>query len=234
LVKTLEEKGIGRPSTYAPTISTILGRGYVAREKKRLYPTELGKIVTNVMSKAFPDIVDTEFTAQMETQLDEIAEGELKWQNVIGGFYYPFEKELSEAEKQLEKVEIAPEVSDVPCPNCGAMLVYRRGRFGKFLACPRFPECRYTQTLLTYIEAPCPKCGKRLIERINKKGRKFYGCEDYPACDFVSWDMPVKEACPKCGGYMTLKYLRGGATARVCQNESCRYREEIKSEDADE
>ncbi|MCR4577131.1 MAG: type I DNA topoisomerase [Clostridiales bacterium] len=234
LVKTLEEKGIGRPSTYAPTISTILGRGYVAREKKRLYPTELGKIVTNVMSKAFPDIVDTEFTAQMETQLDEIAEGELKWQNVIGGFYYPFEKELSEAEKQLEKVEIAPEVSDVPCPNCGAMLVYRRGRFGKFLACPRFPECRYTQTLLTYIEAPCPKCGKRLIERINKKGRKFYGCEDYPACDFVSWDMPVKEACPNCGGYMTLKYLRGGATARVCQNESCRYREEIKSEDADE
>ncbi|MBR7041545.1 MAG: type I DNA topoisomerase [Clostridia bacterium] len=234
LVKTLEEKGIGRPSTYAPTISTILGRGYVAREKKRLYPTELGKIVTNVMSKAFPDIVDTEFTAQMETQLDEIAEGELKWQNVIGGFYYPFEKELSEAEKQLEKVEITPEVSDVPCPNCGAMLVYRRGRFGKFLACPRFPECRYTQTLLTYIEAPCPKCGKRLIERINKKGRKFYGCEDYPACDFVSWDMPVKEACPKCGGYMTLKYLRGGATARVCQNESCRYREEIKSEDADE
>ena len=234
LVKTLEEKGIGRPSTYAPTISTILGRGYVAREKKRLYPTELGKIVTSVMSKAFPDIVDTEFTAQMETQLDEIAEGELKWQNVISGFYYPFEKELSVAEKQLEKVEIAPEVSDVPCPNCGAMLVYRRGRFGKFLACPRFPECRYTQTLLTYIEAPCPKCGKRLIERINKKGRKFYGCEDYPACDFVSWDMPVKEACPKCGGYMTLKYLRGGATARVCQNESCRYREEVKSEDADE
>ena len=234
LVKTLEEKGIGRPSTYAPTISTILGRGYVAREKKRLYPTELGKIVTSVMSKAFPDIVDTEFTAQMETQLDEIAEGELKWQNVISGFYYPFEKELSVAEKQLEKVEIAPEVSDVPCPNCGAMLVYRRGRFGKFLACPRFPECRYTQTLLTYIEAPCPKCGKRLIERINKKGRKFYGCEDYPACDFVSWDMPVKEACPKCGGYMTLKYLRGGATARVCQNESCRYREEVKTEDADE
>ena len=131
-------------------------------------------------------------------------------------------------------MEIAPEVSDVPCPNCGAMLVYRRGRFGKFLACPRFPECRYTQTLLTYIEAPCPKCGKRLIERINRKGRKFYGCEDYPACDFVSWDMPVKEACPKCGGYMTLKYLRGGATARVCQNESCRYREEVKSEDADE
>ena len=234
LVKTLEEKGIGRPSTYAPTISTILGRGYVAREKKRLYPTELGKIVTSVMSKAFPDIVDTEFTAQMETQLDEIAEGELKWQNVISGFYYPFEKELSVAEKQLEKVEIAPEFSDVPCPNCGAMLVYRRGRFGKFLACPRFPECRYTQTLLTYIEAPCPKCGKRLIERINKKGRKFYGCEDYPACDFVSWDMPVKEACPKCGGYMTLKYLRGGATARVCQNESCRYREEVKTEDADE
>ena len=234
LVKALEDKGIGRPSTYAPTISTILGRGYVAREKKRLFPTELGKIVTSVMSKAFPDIVDTEFTAQMETQLDEIAEGSLKWQNVIGGFYYPFEKELSEAEKQLEKVEIASEVSDVPCPNCGAMLVYRRGRFGKFLACPRFPECRYTQTLLTYIDAPCPKCGKRLIERINKKGRKFYGCEDYPACDFVSWDMPVKEACPKCGGYMTLKYLRGGAAARVCQNESCRYREEVKSEDSDE
>ncbi|MCR4620507.1 MAG: type I DNA topoisomerase [Clostridiales bacterium] len=234
LVKTLEDKGIGRPSTYAPTISTILGRGYVVREKKRLYPTELGKIVTSVMSKAFPDIVDIEFTAQMETQLDEIAVGELKWQNVIDGFYAPFEKELSEAEKQLEKVEIAPEVSDVPCPSCGAMLVYRRGRFGRFLACPRFPECRYTQTLLTYIDAPCPKCGKRLIERINKKGRKFYGCEDYPACDFVSWDMPVRERCPKCGGYMTLKYLRGGAAARVCQNESCRYREEVKTEDSDE
>ena len=234
LVRALEEKGIGRPSTYAPTISTILGRGYVVREKKRLYPTELGTVVTDVMSRSFPDIVDKEFTADMETRLDDIEAGKLDWHKVVGDFYDPFEVELEEAQKTLEKVKIEDEVSDVPCSQCGALMVYKRGRFGRFLACPRFPECRYTQAVLTFIEAPCPKCGSRLVERINRKGRKFYGCEKYPECDFVSWDMPVKEACPRCGGMMVLKKNRSSGSVHVCTNESCRYREEAANAGEDE
>ena len=233
LVKALEEKGIGRPSTYAPTISTIIGRGYVAREKKRLYPTELGTVVTDVMRGAFPDIVDEGFTADMETRLDEIEAGKLDWHGVIGEFYTPFEKELETAQETLEKVRIEDEVSDVPCAVCGTLMVYKRGRYGKFLACPRFPECRYTQALLTYIEAPCPKCGSRLIERINKKGRKFYGCEKYPDCDFISWDMPVTEKCPECGGPMVLKRGKGKTLWHVCVNEACRKRVEAPSDESD-
>ena len=231
LVKALEENGIGRPSTYAPTISTILGRGYVAREKKRLLPTELGKVVTDVMSASFPDILDKAFTAEMETKLDDIEAGVLDWKGVMSEFYGPFMKELEAAQESVEKVKIEDEVSDIPCANCGTLLVYKRGRFGRFLACPRFPECRYTQTLVTYIEAPCPKCGARLTERINKKGRKFYGCEQYPDCDFVSWDMPVKEKCPICGGNMVLKYGKGGSQFHVCVNEACRSRVEVSKED---
>ena len=233
LVKALEEKGIGRPSTYAPTISTILGRGYVAREKKRLYPTELGTVVTDVMNSSFPDIVSKEFTAGMETRLDRVEGGELDWHGVVSDFYAPFEKELETAEATLEKVKIEDEVSDVPCASCGALMVYKRGRFGRFLACPRFPECRYTQPVFTYIEAPCPKCGSRLVVRINKKGRKFYGCEKYPECDFISWDMPVTEKCPECGSMMVYKRGKNNTAWHVCTNESCLKRVEVTADEGE-
>ncbi|MBQ9409860.1 MAG: type I DNA topoisomerase [Clostridia bacterium] len=233
LVRALEEKGIGRPSTYAPTISTIIARGYVAREKKRLYPTELDTVVTEVMNGSFPDIVDKEFTAEMENRLDEIEAGKLDWHGVIDQFYGPFEKELETAQQTLEKIKIEDEVSDVPCANCGTLMVYKRGRYGRFLACPRFPECRYTQPLLTYIEAACPKCGSRVVERINKKGRKFYGCEKYPECDFISWDMPVNEKCPDCGGMMVLKRGKNSTLWHVCVNEACQKRVEVQESAAD-
>ena len=191
LVRTLEENGIGRPSTYAPTISTIISRGYVSREKKRLYPTELGIMVTDMMEKYFAEIVDTEFTANMETRLDQVEEGNADWKQILREFYPDFQKTLAVAEKEIEKIEVKDEVSDVPCDQCGAMMVYKMGRFGKFLACPNFPDCRNTKPLLTYIDASCPKCGKRLLEKVSRKSRKFYGCEGYPECDFVSWDKPV-------------------------------------------
>ena len=192
LVRTLEENGIGRPSTYAPTISTIISRGYVSREKKRLYPTELGIMVTDMMNRYFSEIVDTEFTALMETRLDEVEEGREDWKQILRDFYPGFEKTLETAEKEIEKVDIQDEASDVVCDQCGALMVYKMGRFGKFLACPNFPECRNTKPLLTYIEAPCPKCGARLLEKISRKSRKFYGCERYPECDFVSWEKGSK------------------------------------------
>ena len=224
LVRTLEENGIGRPSTYAPTISTIISRGYVSREKKRLYPTELGIMVTDMMEKYFSDIVDTEFTANMETQLDQVEESGADWKQILREFYPKFQKTLGIAEKEIEKIEVQDEVSDIPCEQCGAMMVYKVGRFGKFLACPNFPKCRNTKPLLTYIDAPCPKCGKRLLEKSSKKGRKFYGCEGYPDCDFVSWDQPVKEKCPQCGSYMVEKRNNRGEIMHLCANESCRYK----------
>lgn len=223
LVRALEEKGIGRPSTYAPTISTILARGYVMREKKQLFPTELGVMITDMMKEYFSDIVDIAFTAGMENQLDRVEEGELDWHEVIEGFYGPFEKTLENAESKIEKVDIKDEVSDVVCDKCGAMMVYKIGRFGRFLACPNFPECRNTKAIQVEIEAPCPKCGAKLLQKTSRKGRKFYGCERYPDCDFVSWEMPVKEKCPKCGSYMTLSRTKKG-DFYVCANETCRTR----------
>ena len=196
LVRTLEENGIGRPSTYAPTISTIISRGYVSREKKRLYPTELGNRVTSLMENYFSDIVDTEFTAGMETQLDEVEEGKLDWKQVLRDFYPGFEKSLEVAEQEIEKIEIQDEVSDIPCDKCGSMMVYKMGRYGRFLACPNFPACHNTKPILTYLDVPCPKCGRRLLEKVSKKNRKFYGCEGYPECDFVSWDRPAAENVP--------------------------------------
>jgi len=234
LVRTLEENGIGRPSTYAPTITTIISRGYVSREKKRLYPTELGIMVTEMMEKYFSDIVDTEFTAHMESQLDEVEEGGTDWKQVLREFYPEFEKTLATAEKEIEKVEVQDEVSDVPCDQCGAMMVYKMGRFGRFLACPNFPECRNTKPILTYIETPCPKCGKRLLEKTSKKNRRFYGCEGYPECDFVSWDKPVEETCPKCGSFMVEKRNGKGEILHLCANESCRYKTVIQDQDAGE
>ena len=234
LVRELEEKGIGRPSTYAPTITTIIARGYISRENKRLVPTELGLIVTDLMKQYFSNIVDLTFTANMEEQLDEVEEGELDWHKVISDFYGPFEKTLENAEKSMEKVQIVDQVSDVVCDKCGALMVYKMGRYGKFLACPNFPECRNTKALLKEIDAPCPKCGGKLLERMSHKGRKFYGCEHYPECDFVSWDMPVREKCPVCGSMMVLKRGRKGAMAHVCTNETCRHRVELTPQEGDE
>lgn len=236
LVRTLEENGIGRPSTYAPTISTIISRGYVAREKKRLFPTELGIMVTDMMNSYFSDIVDTEFTASMESKLDAVEEGKENWKQILREFYPEFEKTLQKAESEIEKIDIRDEVSDVPCDQCGAMMVYKMGKFGKFLACPNFPQCRNTKPLLTYIDANCPKCGKRLLEKVSRKNRKFYGCEGYPECDFVSWDKPVEEKCPKCGSYMVEKRNGKGETIHLCSNENCRYKSSVirKEDENDE
>ena len=167
--------------------------------------------------------MDIAFTAGMEEQLDEVAEGKLDWHKVRSDFYGPFEKTLENAESKIEKVEIKDEVSDVPCDKCGAMMVYKLGRYGRFLACPNFPECRNTKAIQIEIDAPCPKCGGKLLQKTSRKGRKFYGCERYPECDFVSWEMPVKEKCPKCGSYMTLSRTKKG-DFYVCANETCRER----------
>ena len=234
LVRTLEEKGIGRPSTYAPTISTIISRGYVARENKRLIPTELGKIVNDMMCKNFPNIVDIAFTAGMEEELDEVEAGKAEWHGIIADFYGPFEKTLEEADKNIEKVAIEDQVSDVPCEKCGAMMVYKMSRYGKFLACPNFPECRFTMALPKNIGVPCPKCGGELLERISRKGRKFYGCEKYPECDFVSWDRPVADKCPVCGERMVLKSGPKDTLFHVCVNENCRHRVQVENGGGDE
>ena len=227
LVRTLEENGIGRPSTYAPTITTIIARGYVSREKKRLFPTELGIMVTEMMEKYFSQIVDTEFTARMEKQLDEVEEGRLDWRQILREFYPEFESTLTVAEKEIEKVEVKDDVSDVPCEKCGAMMVYKMGKFGRFLACPNFPECRNTMPILNYIDASCPLCGKRLLEKTSRKNRKFYGCEGYPECDFVSWDKPADEKCPKCGQYMIEKRNNKGDMIHLCTNENCRFKKTV-------
>ena len=234
LVRTLEEKGIGRPSTYAPTISTIITRGYVSRENKRLIPTELGKIVNDLMCKNFPNIVDIAFTAGMESELDEVEAGKAEWHKVIADFYGPFEKTLEEADRNIEKVAIEDQVSDVPCEKCGAMLVYKMSRYGRFLACPNFPECRFTKPLPKNIGVTCPKCGGELLERISRKGRKFYGCDHYPECDFVSWERPVNDKCPVCGGRMVLKAGPKGTLFHVCVNEECRHRVQIETGGNDE
>ena len=227
LVRTLEENGIGRPSTYAPTITTIIGRGYVSREKKRLYPTELGIMVTEMMENYFSRIVDTEFTAIMEEKLDAVEEGKQDWKQILREFYPEFESTLAVAEKEIEKVEVKDDVSDVPCDKCGAMMVYKMGKFGRFLACPNFPECRNTMPILTYIDAACPVCGKRLLEKTSRKNRKFYGCEGYPECDFVSWDKPANEKCPQCGTYMIEKKNNKGETIHLCTNENCRFKKVV-------
>ena len=235
LVRTLEEMGIGRPSTYSPTISTITGRrGYIAKENKRLIPTELGKIVNDMMCKNFPDIVDVAFTATMEDELDDVEAGNADWHKIVSDFYGPFEKDLEKAEASIEKVAIEDQVSDVPCEKCGAMMVYKMSRYGRFLACPNFPACRHTLALPNNIGVPCPKCGGELLERISRKGRKFYGCEKYPECDFVSWDRPVADRCPVCGSSMVLK--RGGKDTlyHVCANETCRHRVQVENTNQEE
>ena len=206
-----------------------MARGYISREKKRLMPTELGLVITEMMKKHFPDIINIQFTADMEEKLDEVEEGKLDWHEVISEFYGPFKESLDKAEATIEKVEVVDEVSDIPCDKCGAMMVYKTGRFGRFLACPNFPACHNTMPILKYIDATCPECGGRMIERMSRKGRKFYGCEHYPECEFVSWEQPVDDKCPVCGGRMVLKRGRKGEVWHVCVNEQCRHRVEVES-----
>ena len=225
LVKTLEELGIGRPSTYAPTITTILSRRYVTKENRNLYMTELGEAVNSIMKQSFPTIVDEHFTANMESLLDKIEEGDIAWKTVVENFYPDLEDAVEKAEKELEKVEIRDEVSDVKCENCGRMMVIKYGPHGKFLACPGFPECRNTKPYLEKIGVPCPKCGREVVLKKTKKGRKYYGCEDNPTCDFMSWQKPLAKKCPKCGGYLVVKGQRA-----VCADEKCGYVEEFKQE----
>ncbi len=235
LVRAMEEKGIGRPSTYAPTITTILARGYVTRENKALVPTELGVLVTEMMTENFKSIVDMQFTADMEEELDTVEEDGKDWHEVIEKFYGPFSEQLEAAEKNIEKVEVKDEVSDVQCDKCGAMMVYKMGRFGKFLACPNFPACRNTMPIVRAIDAHCPKCGGAILVRNTKRGRVFYGCERYPECDFTSWDMPVDDRCPVCGSPMVLKRDRKKDISwHVCTNESCKHRVEVETPAQDE
>ena len=209
LIKTLEELGIGRPSTYSPTISTILQRGYIVREKKLLLPTELGMIVNEIISEHFKDIVDVTFTANMEEKLDTVEEGGTDWRIIIDDFYKPFEKELNEAEQKIGHVEIKDEVSDVVCDKCGAMMVYKQGKFGKFLACPEFPKCRNTKTIVKEVGVPCPKCGGEVIEKKSRRGKVFFGCTKFPECDFTSWNKPTTQKCAKCGGVLYERTGRG-------------------------
>ena len=220
LIKTMEENGIGRPSTYAPTITTILGRDYVRREKRMLKPTELGTIVTDIMAENFSDIVDVDFTANMEQQLDDIEDGGEKWVEVIDRFYKPFAIDVEKAEKEIEKIEIKDEVSDEICEKCGRNMVIKLGRFGKFLACPGFPECRNAKPILKDTGVKCPKCGGRIVERRSQRGKKYFSCEKAPACDFLLWDEPVSTPCPKCGGVMSRKYLKKGSVT-ICSNPDC-------------
>ena len=222
LVKTLEELGIGRPSTYAPTISTIIARRYVAKENKNLYMTEIGEVVNNIMKQSFPSIVDENFTANMEGLLDMVAEGKVAWKSVISNFYPDLEEAVQVAEKEQESVKIEDEVTDVICEECGRNMVIKYGPHGRFLACPGFPECRNTKPYLEKIGVPCPVCGKDIVLRKTKKGRKYYGCEDNPTCEFMSWQKPSKEKCPKCGSYMVEK-----GNKLLCANEECGYKTDV-------
>ena len=219
LVKTLEEMGIGRPSTYAPTITTIINRGYVVRNKKNLVPTELGIIINTLMVEHFENIVDFTFTANMEENLDKIEEGDIRWQNVIGDFYNPFIESVEKAEELIGDIEIKDEVSDVVCDKCGAMMVYKHGKFGKFLACPSFPNCRNTKAIVKEIGVKCPDCGASVIEKKSKRGKIFFGCTNYPECEFTSWDRPTEEKCPDCGGVIFQKLTRGNKKyCPVCED----------------
>ena len=225
LVKTLEELGIGRPSTYAPTISLILGRRYVTKEGKNLYMTEIGEVVNNMMKQSFPSIVDVHFTANMEGLLDMVEEGKVPWKEVIRNFYPDLDEAVQKAEKELESVKIEDEVTDVVCEECGRNMVIKYGPHGKFLACPGFPECRNTKPYLEKIGVPCPICGKDVVIRKTKKGRRYYGCENNPECEFMSWQKPSKEKCPQCGGYMVEK-----GNKLVCADEQCGYVTSLKKE----
>lgn len=228
LIKTLEENGVGRPSTYTPTLDVIQRRYYVRLAAKRFEPTELGEIVNGLIVEFFPDIVDVKFTADMESKLDEVEEGKQQWQSVIDAFYKPFEKELAKAETEIEKIQIKDEPAGFDCELCGHPMVIKLGRYGKFYACSNFPECHNTKAITKEIGVTCPLCGEgQVIERKTKRNRIFYGCDRYPDCEFTSWDKPVGRTCPKSGDYLVEKKIRGGGKQVVCSNEECDYAEEV-------
>lgn len=225
LVKTLEELGVGRPSTYVPTIGTILQRGYVVKENKNFYSTELGEIINEIMNNNFKDIVNVDFTAELEEQLDKVEEGSVQWKDIIRNFYSPFEKTLETAEENINKIEIADEVTDVQCDKCGRNMVIKYGRYGKFLACPGFPDCKNAKPFYEDAGVLCPKCGSKVQIKKTKKGRKYYGCENNPDCDFMSWNKPTGDNCPKCGSFLIEKGTKHSKI--ICSNQQCGY---IKSE----
>ena len=224
LVKTLEEKEIGRPSTYAPIIETIQARGYVQRIDKHFQPTELGFVVVDMLEEYFKDIVDVKFTADLENELDEIAEGKVEKNHLLKEFYDPFAVTLEKADEAIGHVELPEEETDIPCDKCGRMMVVKQGRFGKFLACPGFPDCRNTKPLLVDTGVQCPKCGGAIVERKSHRGRKFYGCKNYPECDYTTWDQPLQEECPKCGAFMLKHHYKNGRGLTYCSNEACETR----------
>ncbi len=222
LVRAMEELGIGRPSTYAPTITTILARRYIVKENKNLYVTELGEVVNNMMKEAFPSIVDVNFTATMEALLDGVEEGSVKWKTVVANFYPDLEEAVDKAEKELDEVEIADELSDEFCDLCGRQMVIKYGPHGRFLACPGFPECRNTKPYFEKIGVACPKCGKDIVLKKTKKGRKYYGCIDNPECDFMVWQKPVDDRCDRCGSILLQK-----GNKLVCSDENCGFIKDV-------
>lgn len=230
LIEAMKDAGIGRPSTYTPTITTIIARGYVAREKKMLKPTDLGCIVNDIMQSNFENIVDAEFTADMEAELDKVEEGKRDWVDLIKEFYDPFKVTLENAEKNIDKVKIADEVSDEICDRCGRNMVIKVSKFGKFLACPGFPECKNTKPIIKDTGVQCPKCNARIVERKSKKGKKFFTCENAPKCDFLLWDQPIKTPCPICGSVMVKKYFKKGSVT-ICSNDECSSNKNKKTEE---
>ncbi|MGL4991112.1 MAG: type I DNA topoisomerase [Sarcina sp.] len=233
-VKLLEEKGIGRPSTYVPTITTLVSRKYVNREKKVLYPTELGIIVNSIISEYFKTIVDADFTASMETKLDRVEEGTLKWEEVVDEFFRPLMEDIKKAESEISKIVIEDKISDVPCDKCGRMMVIKHGRFGDFLACPGYPECENTKPIVEKVDAICPICGGEVVVKRSKKGNRFYGCSNYPECNFVSWNEPSNTKCPKCGEFMMKKYSKAKGQYLECSNKECKEKLEIPDEKKEE
>lgn len=227
LVKTLEENGIGRPSTYAPIISTLLERKYIEREKKTLNPTELGNIVNTIVSEYFTEIVDLEFTAEMENKLDYVEEGKEQWIEVVDEFFKPLKKSIEIAEKEVSKITIEDKVTDIKCDKCGRNMVIKHGRFGDFLACPGYPDCKNTKPIVEEVEAACPKCGGKILAKRSKKGKKFFGCGNYPNCDFISWLEPAKEKCEVCNTYMVKKYSKAKGSYYECTNKECKNKKYI-------
>ena len=227
-VKLLEEKGIGRPSTYVPTISTLISRKYVDREKKILIPTELGFIVNDILSNYFKQIVDTDFTAEMEVKLDNVEAGKESWTHIVDEFFTPLKEDIEKAEKEISKVIIEDKVTDVPCDKCGRLMVIKHGRFGDFLACPGYPECQNTKPIVEEVNANCPLCGGKILVKRSKKGNRFYGCSNYPECNFVSWYEPTNEKCPECGSYMVKRYSKSKGEYLQCSDKECKYEKIIE------
>ena len=227
-VKLLEEKGIGRPSTYVPTISTLISIKYVDREKKILIPTELGFIVNDILSNYFKQIVDTDFTAEMEVKLDNVEAGKESWTHIVDEFFTPLKEDIEKAEKEISKVIIEDKVSDVPCDKCGRLMVIKHGRFGDFLACPGYPECQNTKPIVEEVDANCPLCGGKILVKRSKKGNRFYGCSNYPECNFVSWYEPTNEKCPECGSYMVKRYSKSKGEYLQCSDKECKYEKIIE------